>query len=103
MWGSEVLRGPWCAAGLWHLQSLGTGSGPIQIPLPLQKNTSLPSDAPNGRTHRNVPWQEAGKEGAGLVLRTCKVPLGWDGSSMLSVLGLCWHQILLPWVQGGTS
>ncbi|XP_048814836.1 sodium/hydrogen exchanger 5 isoform X2 [Lagopus muta] len=24
-----------------------------------KKNTSLPSDAPNGRTHRNVPWQEA--------------------------------------------
>ncbi|NXC38758.1 SL9A5 protein, partial [Penelope pileata] len=33
-------------------------SGPIRVPLPLQKNTSLPSDAPNGRTHRNVPWQE---------------------------------------------
>ncbi|XP_010716339.1 sodium/hydrogen exchanger 5, partial [Meleagris gallopavo] len=24
-----------------------------------KKNISLPSDAPNGRTHRNVPWQEA--------------------------------------------
>ncbi|XP_065589481.1 sodium/hydrogen exchanger 5 isoform X1 [Cyrtonyx montezumae] len=24
-----------------------------------KKNTSLPSDAPNGRTHRNIPWQEA--------------------------------------------
>ncbi|OXB74048.1 UNVERIFIED_CONTAM: hypothetical protein H355_003111 [Colinus virginianus] len=55
-------RGPvglWRAAGFQHLQSLGTGLGPIQIPLPLQKNTSLPSDAPNGKTHRNIPWQEA--------------------------------------------
>ncbi|NXX73610.1 SL9A5 protein, partial [Urocolius indicus] len=29
------------------------------IPLPLQKNISLSSEAPNGKTHRNVPWQEA--------------------------------------------
>ncbi|NXX17130.1 SL9A5 protein, partial [Podargus strigoides] len=29
------------------------------IPLPSQKNISLTSDAPNGKTHRNIPWQEA--------------------------------------------
>lgn len=81
--------------------------GPIQIPLPLQKNISLPSDAPNGRTHRNVPWQEAGKEVAGLVLRICK-GTHWGGMAAarcpcLVALGLCWHQVLLPWVQGGSS
>ncbi|NWZ18723.1 SL9A5 protein, partial [Asarcornis scutulata] len=34
-------------------------SGPSQVPLALQKDISLTSDAPNGRTHRGVPWQEA--------------------------------------------
>ncbi|NWH75956.1 SL9A5 protein, partial [Piaya cayana] len=29
------------------------------MPLPSQKNISLTSDAHNGKTHRNVPWQEA--------------------------------------------
>ncbi|NWS59008.1 SL9A5 protein, partial [Chunga burmeisteri] len=29
------------------------------IPLPPQKNISLTREAPNGKTHRNVPWQEA--------------------------------------------
>ncbi|NWX81357.1 SL9A5 protein, partial [Alca torda] len=28
------------------------------VPLPSQKNISLTSDASNGKTHRNVPWQE---------------------------------------------
>lgn len=26
-----------------------------------QKNISLTKEAPNGKTHRNVPWQDAGK------------------------------------------
>ncbi|NXV24281.1 SL9A5 protein, partial [Cepphus grylle] len=29
------------------------------VPLPSQKNISLTSDTSNGKTHRNVPWQEA--------------------------------------------
>ncbi|NXF88576.1 SL9A5 protein, partial [Eubucco bourcierii] len=29
------------------------------VPLPWQKNISLSSEASNGKTHRNVPWQEA--------------------------------------------
>lgn len=38
-------------------------AGPSQVPLALQKDISLTSDAPNGRTHRGVPWQEAGEAG----------------------------------------
>ncbi|KAM9374153.1 sodium/hydrogen exchanger 5 isoform 2-T2 [Phaethornis superciliosus] len=33
-----------------------------------KKNTSLTSDAPNGKTHRNIPWQEAGKAAPVLVM-----------------------------------
>ncbi|NXJ00123.1 SL9A5 protein, partial [Psophia crepitans] len=42
-----------------RLKEKGRKKASAPQPAPLLKNTSLTSDTPNGKTHRNVPWQEA--------------------------------------------
>lgn len=78
-WGYPGLRG--CLGQGW-----GFAQGRSQpVPLPLQKNISLTSDTPNGKTHRNVPWQEAGEAGGRQGLQAlARGPegVGWEQPSV---------------------
>ncbi|XP_009986181.1 PREDICTED: LOW QUALITY PROTEIN: sodium/hydrogen exchanger 5-like, partial [Tauraco erythrolophus] len=69
-----------------------------------KKNISLTSEAPNGKTHRNVPWQEAGKAGGRRGLQVLKGTWwgGMEAAHCACPLPARWHShpgFLLPWVQ----
>jgi len=61
------------------------------VPLLLQKNISLSSDAPNGKMPRNVPWQEAGKAGGRRGLQVLARGTWWGG--MEQPVMLAHHQL----------